>query len=198
MGIIRGTSARGRTGRWVRRGRILRERHAHEARNGRMSRADRDLWLCPTCGRSFANVNQTHTCAALGDLDRLFDGTAPEVRATFDRIVAIVTDLGPVSVLPEKTRIALHVRMSFAAFMPRKRWLDGHLVLARRVDSARFGRIQEYSPRNVLHAFRLTSPTDVDRGFAAWLAEAYQVGEQRHLENGGGARPRRTARGPGR
>jgi hypothetical protein len=138
------------------------------------------LWACPRCGRTFANVNQTHTCATLGDLDRHFVGTAPEVRATFDRILEIVMALGPVSVLPEKTRIALHVRMSFVAFVPRKRWLDGHLVLARRVDSPRFRRIEEYSPRNILHAFRLTSPAEVDAEFAGWLAEAFAVGEQRH------------------
>jgi hypothetical protein len=139
------------------------------------------LWECPRCGRAFANVNQTHTCAALGDLDRHFAGSVPEVRRTFDRILAVAESLGPVSVLPEKTRIALHVRMSFAAFMPRKTSLDGHLVLARRVDSPRFRRIEEYSPRNILHAFRLTAPAEVDTEFAAWLAEAYAVGEQRHL-----------------
>ena len=28
------------------------------------------LWVCPRCGRSFANLNQTHSCAALADLER--------------------------------------------------------------------------------------------------------------------------------
>jgi hypothetical protein len=84
-------------------------------------------------------------------------------------------------VLPEKTRIALQVRMSFAAFMPRRDWLNGHLVLARRIESPRFLRIDAFSPRNVVHAFRLTGPRDVDEQFTAWLAEAYQVGAQRHL-----------------
>ena len=141
---------------------------------------DRPLWACPTCGRTFANRNQTHTCAAPGDLDRHFARCEPAVRATFDRVLAAVEAVGPVTVLPEKTRIALHVRMSFAAFTPRVRWLDGHLVLARRIDSARFRRVEEYSPRNVLHAFRLTGPAEVDAEFAGWLAEAYRVGEQRH------------------
>ena len=137
------------------------------------------LWQCPRCGRQFANRNQTHTCAALGDLDRHFANTAPHVRETFDRVLDAI---GPVTVLPEKTRIALHVRMSFAAFTPRRQWLNGHLVLARRVDSPRFLRIETYSPRNVLHAFRLDSPADVDDEFAGWLAEAYQVGRQQRLE----------------
>jgi hypothetical protein len=71
--------------------------------------------------------------------------------------------------------------MSFAAFMPRRDWLNGHLVLARRIDSPRFLRIETFSPRNVLHTFRLSGPADVDQEFAAWLAEAYQVGAQEHL-----------------
>ena len=140
-----------------------------------------DLWSCPDCGRSFANRNQTHTCAPLGDLDRHFAGAEPAVRETFDRVLAVVSALGPVTVLPEKTRIALHVRMSFAALMPRRRWLNGHLVLARRVDSPRFVRVETFSPRNVLHEFRLSSPGEVDAELAGWLAEAYLVGQQHHL-----------------
>jgi hypothetical protein len=134
------------------------------------------MWACPECGRTFANRNQTHTCAPLGGLDRHFARAAPAVRAAFDQALAVVRHLGPVEVLPEKTRIALHARMSFAAFMPRRRWLNGHLVLARRIDSPRFLRVEAYSPHNVVHTFRLTSPADVDREFAAWLAEAYQGG----------------------
>jgi hypothetical protein len=140
------------------------------------------LWHCPRCGREFANRNQTHTCAPLGDLDRHFATSAPHVRATFDRVLEVVGALGPVTVLSEKTRIALHVRMSFAAFTPRRRWLNGHFVLPHRTGSPRFVRIETYSPRNVLHAFRLDSPADVDDEFAGWLAEAYRVGQQQHLE----------------
>ncbi len=139
------------------------------------------LWRCPACDRSFANRNQSHTCAQLGDLRRHFAAVSPQVRATFDRILDFLAGVGPVTVLAEKTRIALQVRMSFAAFTPRRHWLNGHLVLARRVDSPRFRKIEEYSPRNVLHAFRLHSPEEVDDEFAAWLVEAYRVGEQRHL-----------------
>lgn len=146
----------------------------------RAGRAD-PLWRCPSCGRTFANRNQTHTCARLGDTGRHFATTSPQVKATFDRILEVVTELGPVTVLAEKTRIALHVRMSFAAFMPRKNWLNGHLVLPRRIDSPRLHKIEVYSPRNVLHAFRLDAPDEIDDEFTAWLTEAYRVGEQRHL-----------------
>ena len=37
------------------------------------------------------------------------------------------------------------------------------------------------SSGNVLHAFRLAAPAEVDAEFAAYLAEAYRVGAQEHL-----------------
>jgi hypothetical protein len=119
----------------------------------------------------------------LSSLDGHFASSAPapEVRAAFDEILAAVRRLGPVTVLPEKSRIALQVRMSFAALMPRRRWLNGHLVLARAVDSPRFLTVQTLSARNVVHTFRLHGPEEVDAEHIGWLAEAYQVGEQRHL-----------------
>jgi hypothetical protein len=45
----------------------------------------------------------------------------------------------------------------------------------------RFLRVETFSPRNVLHTFRLSGPDEVDIEFAAWLAEAYRVGAQEHL-----------------
>jgi hypothetical protein len=140
------------------------------------------LWKCPDCNRTFANRNQTHTCAGLRDLDSHFVGKAPEVRAMFDAVVAAIKKSGPVEVLSEKTRIAFHVRMSFAQLTPRRNWIDGHVVLARRLENPRFRSIQTFSPRNHVHVFRLEKPGDIDAEFKSWLAEAYAVGEQRHLE----------------
>ena len=136
------------------------------------------MWTCPRCGRSFANRNQAHACAPLRSLDESFAGTDPVVRELFDRVLA---ELGPVTVLPENTRIALAVRMSFAAFVPRRHRLDGHLVLARKAEHPLFRNVQELSRRNIVHEFRLTDPAEVDPAFVAVLHEAYAVGEQRHL-----------------
>lgn len=139
-----------------------------------------NLWHCEKCGRDFANRNQSHA-RGRSDLEHHFQGKRPEIRALFDEMAAAMRALGPVRILPEKTRIAFQVRMSFAQVTPRKDWLDGHLVLARRLEHHRFRRIQTISPRNHVHVFRLTAPGEIDAEFRAWLAEAYQVGEQRHL-----------------
>jgi hypothetical protein len=114
-------------------------------------------------------------------LDDHFVGRDPQVVETFKRLLRAAEKAGPVTVVPEKTRIAFQVRMSFAAFTLRRRWVDGHVVLARSVESARFTKTQFFSPGNQLHAFRLYRPEEVDAEVEGWLAEAYLVGEQRHL-----------------
>ncbi|HEV8373305.1 MAG TPA: DUF5655 domain-containing protein [Actinomycetota bacterium] len=141
----------------------------------------RPLWTCPRCGRGFANRNQTHSCGGGGDLDAHLAGKDPEVVAIFRRLVELAERNGPVTVLAEKSRIAFQVRMSFAAVTLRRRWVDGHVVLARRLDDPRFRRVESFSPRNHVHHFRLARLREVDDRVAAWLAEAYAVGEQRHL-----------------
>ena len=139
-----------------------------------------DLWACPECGRTFAARGQVHACAPLGDLAAHFARSEPVVREVFDALLARVSTFGPVSVLPQRSRIALHARMSFAAFVPRRRWLGGHLVLARRVESPRFTLVQVFSAGNVLHGLRLREVDEVDDELAGWLREAYAVGQQQH------------------
>ena len=138
------------------------------------------MWRCPDCRRQFANRNQSHACGRY-TLASHFVGKPKAVRDIFLKLLAVAKKNGPVTVLPEKTRIAFQVRMSFAAFVIRQHWVDGHVVLARRFEHPRFRRIETFSPRNHLHAFRFESVDEIDNEVAAWFAEAYRVGEQRHL-----------------
>ena len=145
-----------------------------------MGRMQRELWTCAECGRRFANRNQPHACGR-HELEAHFRGKPPEIRALYDALLARVKACGPVLVLPEKTRIAFQVRMSFAQLTLRRSWTLGHLVLARRVESPLFRRVESLSPRNHVHHFRLRTPADLTDELDALLREAYAVGEQKHL-----------------
>ena len=103
------------------------------------------------------------------------------MRELFEGLMRMIKKCGPVKVLPEKTRIAFQVRMSFIAVQVRRNYLIGHFVFARRVEHRRFTRVETFSPRNHLHAFRVDSLAELDDEFAAWIREAYAVGEQKHL-----------------
>jgi Domain of unknown function (DUF5655) len=136
------------------------------------------LWVCPKCGRAFANPHQSHACGR-HDLAAHFEGRSEAVRATYAAFLALLEENGPVVVLPEKSRIAFQVRMSFAQLTLRRQWTLGHLVLARPVEDPVFTKVETFSPRNHVHAFRLDSPDDVER-LRPWTPEAYAVGRQDH------------------
>ena len=142
-------------------------------------RSETPLWRCPACGRAFANRNQSHACGR-HDLESHFAGKAPEVRAIFDAFLAMVELSGPVTVLPEKTRIAFQHRMSFAQLTVRRRWVLGHLVLARRVEDPLFTKVETISARNHVHHFRIDEPAQVE-ALADHAREAAAVGRQEHL-----------------
>jgi hypothetical protein len=143
---------------------------------------ERPLWECPRCGRRFANRNQTHTCAPARTVAEHLTGRSPDVVATYRAFeIAALRTGDDVVVVPEKTRIAFQARMSFAAVTVRAHWIDAHVVLARHLESIRFRRVETYSRRNHLHAFRLERPEEVDAEVEAWLVEASRVGRQEHL-----------------
>jgi hypothetical protein len=140
------------------------------------------LWPCPACGRAFANANQSHACGRYS-LDDHFAGKPPLVRDIYEAFLAMIEDIGPVTVLPEKTRIAFQDRMSFAQLTVRRQWVLGHFVLARRLDHPLFTKVETISRRNHVHHFRLDSTGQVEalRDFARL---AYAVGRQEHLAGG--------------
>src|SRR5436190_9559559 len=82
------------------------------------------LWQCPRCRRRFANRNQSHFCGRY-ELSRHFDGKTAEAKVLFNELRRIIQKRGPVTILPEKTRIAFQTRMSFAAVSIQKSGLSG-------------------------------------------------------------------------
>ena len=142
-------------------------------------RPQRPLWPCPACGRVFANANQSHACGR-HELEIHFAGKLPRVREVYEAFLAMLAEIGPVTVLPEKSRIAFQVRMSFAQLTVRRRWVVGHFVLARRVDDPAFIRVETLSPRNHVHHFRLEQVGEIER-LSDYAREAYAVGRQEHL-----------------
>ena len=143
------------------------------------ARSQRPLWSCPACGRAFANANQSHACGR-HDLESHFAGKPPLVRDLYQAFLAMLEEIGPVTVLPEKTRIAFQTRMSFAQLTVRRHWVLGHFVLARRVEDPLFTKVETFSPRNHAHHFRLERVEELD-GLRDFAREAYAVGRQEHL-----------------
>ena len=60
--------------------------------------------------------------------------------------------------------------------------LHAHVVLARRLESPRFTKIETISARNHVHHFAIGEIDELNEEVLTWLREACQVGMQKHLQ----------------
>jgi hypothetical protein len=151
----------------------------HKRAARKPSAVKKSLWRCPKCGARFVTRNLWHSCGRFGLAD-LFKGKDSAVRAAFDRLREIAEACGDVETIPQKTRIVFLARMRFAAAMPRSKWLEGHLNLARHVDDPRFFKVVRYGPATFTHSFRAPDAAFFDASFAALVRESYIRGRQEH------------------
>lgn len=139
------------------------------------------LWRCPVCGQRFVSRNMPHSCA-VRSLDAFFASARPELRELFERFVAAACESGEVTVNATKSRVALQVRGRFAGIeRPRKDHLVATFVQTTPIRSARITRVEYVPPYYYVHRLRLREPADVNPELTGWLAQAYQVGAQRHV-----------------
>ncbi|MEW5987138.1 MAG: DUF5655 domain-containing protein [Chloroflexota bacterium] len=140
----------------------------------------KELWQCPNCGERFVTPNMWHSYGRYS-LGALFARSEPHVREIYDRLVELTQALGPVTIIPQKSRIAFQVRVRFFGCMPRKSHLLCGFWFTYRHDHPRFHKIEKYSPRAYGHFIRVQATEEFDEEFMGWLREAYAIGQQKHL-----------------
>jgi hypothetical protein len=137
---------------------------------------------CPRCGVKLLHPRQTHSCGRHSVQRFLAGRTVPE-RALYRRFVALIAAGGPYELAPARTRIAFLAEVRFASVNGLgPRGLDVHLVLPRRLRSARFRRVEQLG-RLFVHHLRFTAPAQLDAQVAAWVAASRaEYGERRWLD----------------
>ncbi len=131
------------------------------------------LWKCFKCERRFANTNQTHSCGRYTVEDFLSNSSVQAIEL-YRRFEKLVQECAPIILAPAKIRMGFQVRMIFAAVNKLSdRGIEAHVVLARRLENARFTSIESVSPRTHVHHFRVGSLEEMDNEVKSWLEEAY-------------------------
>ena len=148
-----------------------------------MAQAKKPLWTCPKCRHRFVTRNMWHSCSNYS-LEGHFEGKEPSVRQVFDKLLVLIQQCGPVTVIPQKTRIAIQARVRFAGGVARKNSFDAALWLTRRAQHPCLRRVEMFGPKSYGLHFRLTRPEDLDEKLAALVREAYAVGCQDHRDAG--------------
>lgn len=140
-----------------------------------------ELWTCPSCRHSFANVNQWHSCTDL-DLDGHLEARSELAVAVFRRIESTLHSCGEFRIHAQKTRVAFIARMTFAGVRLAAAWADLAFITPAPIGDARIRSIVLYGPTSFNHHVRIASPSAVDADVEGWLCQAHRRGQQETLD----------------
>lgn len=141
----------------------------------------RPLWRCPKCGARLVTRNLWHACGRYS-LKALFARSEPQVWRAYQALVKAARAIGPITVIPQKSRIVFMTRIRFAGGTPRKSHFDAAFLFPRRLRSPRITWGMKYYARCYGYRVHLKSAKDVDAELRRWLRIAYRVGNQEFLK----------------
>lgn len=150
---------------------------------GRPSKTRR-LWRCPKCGHRFVSANLWPSCGRYRVADH-FRGRPPELKRVYLAFLRLARSFGPVHVYAQKSRIVFQRQVRFAGVIVRASYVEAGMWLTRASDHPRLLRRLAINQRDVAHYFRLERSMEVDAKLAALMAEAYAIGERKHLRKAG-------------
>jgi len=142
----------------------------------------RPLWQCPKCGARLVTANMWHSCGNFS-LEDLFAKSEPQVRPLFEKFAEFVRRCGPVTMIPQKTRVVFMDRVRFAAAYPRKDHFVCGFMLGRRISHPRVVKIEKLGPALRGHHVKICAVADLDETLLGWLRESYEFyGRQGRLK----------------
>ena len=134
------------------------------------------MWRCPRCAAKFVGVNAAHSCVKQTP-HAFFAGRPAGGVKHAKALIAAVRELGPVTLHPVKTRIALMVDVRFAAInRVGADSIRGHIWLREQRTSDRFVKIEKLGARDWLYHFVVSDEQPIDRELKKFLALGYANG----------------------
>jgi hypothetical protein len=117
-------------------------------------------------------------------IERHLESKPEKIVALYNRFIQLADACGPFVYSVAKTAITLKgSRRGFAGATLRKSSLTGYLDLQRPLIDPRIQRSNPYTKRLFVNRFRVVRLDELDDEFAAWLREAYAVGQGAHLRS---------------
>ena len=105
-----------------------------------------------------------------------FRGRPPELRKTFDVLVARLRKLGSLRVDAVQSTIHFFAsKFCFGGVYVRNDHVRLSFMCEDVIRDGRILRTLQVAPRRVGHSVKLTSPSDVDNRLMSWLTKAYKL-----------------------
>ena len=106
-------------------------------------------------------------------VDAQFTGSKAAMRPLYDKMIAIMTSIGPdVEVSPKKTCVSLRRNKQFALIQPTAQRLDVGIILK---GVPPVGRLEQSPTTMCTHRVKVGSEAEMDAELIAWLRQAYEA-----------------------
>src|SRR5262249_54777620 len=129
---------------------------------------ERVMWQCPRCGVKLVSRNLSHSCGGFS-VKEVLAGKGGHARALFGAVGELIAACGPYDVAPAKTRVAFLSKVRFASVnRAGASGIDVHLVLPRKIDSARFWKVEKLGKLYV-HHLKLAKAEELDDELREWV-----------------------------
>ena len=108
-----------------------------------------------------------------GLIDAQYTGAKAAMRPLYDKMIAVMTSLGPdVEVSPKKTCVSLRRGKQFALIQPTAQRLDVGIILKGVPPT---GRLEQNPSTMCTHRVKVSSEAEMDAEFVGWLRQAYEA-----------------------
>lgn len=104
-----------------------------------------------------------------------FTDKDPIVRKLYDKLLGVLSGLGPIVEEPKKTSIHLVRKSALAGVETRKSYLLLNIKADHKIDSSRFVKAEQVSTNRFHHKLKIENMDDIDEELKGWLKEAYLI-----------------------
>lgn len=132
------------------------------------------MWICPKCKRNFRSTNQWHSCKTIDAVDH-FKNKPPVIKAIYDKLIATVNKIGPVTINAVKSAIFLKTKSTYIEIKPKKEYVLIAFFLDKEVKEFPISRVVQLSKNRFAHVIHLQNPTDINKQVIVWLKESYKL-----------------------
>lgn len=131
-------------------------------------------WKCPSCNRTFSKSNQYHSCVKITEEEHLAY-KAPNVIATYQKLIREVKKFGNVKIFPVKTSIQIVDGSTFISIQTKRDHISVEFQLNKEVNQPPVFRTVQYSKNKIAHIALLESPDDINKKFLALLRASHKL-----------------------
>jgi hypothetical protein len=136
------------------------------------TRPPRGGWKCPSCRRSFTQLNQRHACGT-GERSTVLRHRAPELVRLFESLEAFATSLGPIELVARDRYVLLRSVRIFADVVMMTDAVRVAVHLRRPVDDSLFFKVVT-DGKKVTGVTKLQTQGQLQR-LLPYIEEAYEA-----------------------